>query len=452
MGGFFDRTMPERPPAAPQAAALAVSRPSEAAERQADAAAAYQPAGGAPYDLSRVRVHTDARAAASARQLNALAYTVGHDVVFAAGQYAPHTPIGRTLLAHELAHVVQQERGGSAVQRQPAAPAPPVDIELRSPLFAGDAELLEVRNRRKLLRSGDSGDAVRKVQEALLTEGYELPNFGADGKFGPETERAVRSFQRRWRMSIDGVVGDQTLGLLDDHLVAKSVLAVGTRLGGALGGFIEGVATAALDQAEEDRRKRACPANSQAERRISCIEFVLIANDDGSAPTVAPPAPLAQRIWEKCCINYTVRGTKVINKTDYKTLDESPNNVPTAEETSLFTDAGASDCIQVFVPEQFEQAGVIGRHISGGGGTYDAGTAHPKIVIVQGAQSAVLAHEIGHASGVLFHDANNTVMRPTGSPDVANSSAVSQRVCTDARTGPVLRGTNGAADCCMFLA
>lgn len=60
------------------------------------------------HDFSRVRIHTDARAAASANAVSALAYTVGHDVVFAAGQYAPSTGAGRLLLAHELAHVVQQ--------------------------------------------------------------------------------------------------------------------------------------------------------------------------------------------------------------------------------------------------------------------------------------------------------------------------------------------------------
>jgi hypothetical protein len=60
------------------------------------------------YDFSRVRVHTDTRAAESAQAVNALAYTVGRDVVFGAGQYAPGTPAGRQLLAHELAHVVQQ--------------------------------------------------------------------------------------------------------------------------------------------------------------------------------------------------------------------------------------------------------------------------------------------------------------------------------------------------------
>lgn len=60
------------------------------------------------HDFSQVRVHTGAEAAASAQALEARAYTVGADLVFDTGQYAPATPAGRSLIAHELAHVVQQ--------------------------------------------------------------------------------------------------------------------------------------------------------------------------------------------------------------------------------------------------------------------------------------------------------------------------------------------------------
>ena len=68
-------------------------------------------------DFSDVRVHTDDRSAQSARSLGALAYTSGRDVVFNSGQYAPHSAAGRFLLAHELAHVVQQT---SSVHAPPA--------------------------------------------------------------------------------------------------------------------------------------------------------------------------------------------------------------------------------------------------------------------------------------------------------------------------------------------
>ena len=60
------------------------------------------------HDFSRVRVHHNAQAAASAEAVSAAAYTVGNDVVFGAGRYEPATFEGRALLAHELVHVVQQ--------------------------------------------------------------------------------------------------------------------------------------------------------------------------------------------------------------------------------------------------------------------------------------------------------------------------------------------------------
>jgi Domain of unknown function (DUF4157) len=60
------------------------------------------------YDFSRVRVHTGATAEQSAHDVEALAYTVGHDIVFGAGRFVPGTQEGQRLLAHELTHVVQQ--------------------------------------------------------------------------------------------------------------------------------------------------------------------------------------------------------------------------------------------------------------------------------------------------------------------------------------------------------
>lgn len=60
------------------------------------------------HDFSRVRVHTDAKSSESARAVNALAYTVGHQVVFGVDQYAPQSIRGQKLIAHELAHTIQQ--------------------------------------------------------------------------------------------------------------------------------------------------------------------------------------------------------------------------------------------------------------------------------------------------------------------------------------------------------
>ena len=60
------------------------------------------------HDFSSVRVHTDTKAAASARAVNALAYTVGRDIVFDTGQYVPKSSLGQRVMVHELTHVMQQ--------------------------------------------------------------------------------------------------------------------------------------------------------------------------------------------------------------------------------------------------------------------------------------------------------------------------------------------------------
>jgi len=91
------------------------------------------------HDFSQVRVHTGARAAQTARAIRARAYTAGQDVVFDEGQYSPRTREGRRLLAHELAHTVQQGRGRESAsdwlgEEQPAPTriAGPI-VERKSP-------------------------------------------------------------------------------------------------------------------------------------------------------------------------------------------------------------------------------------------------------------------------------------------------------------------------------
>jgi hypothetical protein len=78
------------------------------------------------HDFSAVRVHTDAAAAASAQAVGARAYTVGNHIAFAAGSYVPGTAEGRRLIAHELAHTLQQA-GISPVQSAAALPVGAID-------------------------------------------------------------------------------------------------------------------------------------------------------------------------------------------------------------------------------------------------------------------------------------------------------------------------------------
>ena len=78
------------------------------------------------WDFSKVHIHADSDAAHGAQAIQARAYTLGRDIVFGAGEYTPATNEGRRLIAHELAHVVEQEGGyptghasGATIRRQP---------------------------------------------------------------------------------------------------------------------------------------------------------------------------------------------------------------------------------------------------------------------------------------------------------------------------------------------
>jgi hypothetical protein len=84
-------------------------------------------------DFSRVRVHSSAAAEQSAQDVNANAYTVGHDIVFGAGRFSPGIHDGQRLLAHELTHVVQQARGGLSLQREPQQPKPDARAGAKAP-------------------------------------------------------------------------------------------------------------------------------------------------------------------------------------------------------------------------------------------------------------------------------------------------------------------------------
>lgn len=131
------------------------------------------------HDFSRVRVHTDARAAESVRAVDALAYTVGRDVVFAAGQYMPETGPGRGLLAHELAHVVQQEQPSPRVE----------DAVVKAPSGGRHEQAAEA--------AAKGIAAGQRVSVSTGSVGIGLQRQSALGKVTPqEIEKCVRKWEK----------------------------------------------------------------------------------------------------------------------------------------------------------------------------------------------------------------------------------------------------------------
>src|SRR6266446_423549 len=127
------------------------------------------------HDFSNIRVHTDAKAAESAQAVNALAYTVGRDVVFGAGQYAPGTSEGKKLMAHELTHTIQQ----AGMQRIPSKPkvtdsniAAENQAETAANTLVGQHSLLSIRP--QLQRKENKAKATKGLSQSYFidNEGY----------------------------------------------------------------------------------------------------------------------------------------------------------------------------------------------------------------------------------------------------------------------------------------
>jgi Domain of unknown function (DUF4157) len=108
-------TRPHRPFQAPGSVSLALRQPGHALHPEVRSAAERTFA----RDFSDVRIHEGGPAGRSADELGAAAYTVGNRIVFGTGRYAPGSADGRSLLHHELTHVVQQSGAPAAAAGRP---------------------------------------------------------------------------------------------------------------------------------------------------------------------------------------------------------------------------------------------------------------------------------------------------------------------------------------------
>jgi hypothetical protein len=118
-------------------------------------------------DFSGVRIHTDAQAAQSADAVDALAYTMGSNIVFGRGQYAPSTPEGRKLVAHELTHVVQQSGHGAGTTDHGAAEAEAESVAANLPSRRSDVVRGSVAGY-PLLRQPKSKPGVDATAQAII--------------------------------------------------------------------------------------------------------------------------------------------------------------------------------------------------------------------------------------------------------------------------------------------
>ena len=176
-------------------------------------------------DLSDIQIHTGSPAADLTRRINARAFTLGSDIYFGAGQFAPESFEGKKLLAHELTHTIQQKTtlcrtGEDSIRRDTGDEETSVQATptLTNQRFTGNRVLERIlTGEEPQLSSRHNGrrGAVSKVQQALVDLGFELPMHLVDGQYGDETEEALRQFREQHGPSPGNQLDGATLAVLD---------------------------------------------------------------------------------------------------------------------------------------------------------------------------------------------------------------------------------------------
>ncbi|MEP6844392.1 MAG: DUF4157 domain-containing protein [Panacibacter sp.] len=337
----------------------------------------YEPRFG--YDFSNVKVHTNTVAAKSAQSINALAYTSGNNIVFNNGQYAPQTDSGKRLLGHELTHVVQQ---GNKIQAKAIQRTLGDGHDLLATRFQGRLQLEAAFDNERLIKNGDHGPDVVILQLALIDAGHALPNFGADGRFGPETETAVRDFQLANGLVVDGLVGPRTMEMLDGLFTIGPVIVP--------------------------------VCNDPGVARTVNLQPVFIrcgaADPDPTGGSYFDLLTKANEIWSKLGVTFTTSSPVIIDDCVSKT-----SGTTNAEQSALGVLHTGPGVEVVFVDNDIANAG--------GASTLSAGNGSNVVLSDFGTSPTLLAHELGHVLGLNHPPANadaGTIMEPSGSHSVAN--------------------------------
>ncbi|KQC04772.1 MAG: hypothetical protein APR53_02885 [Methanoculleus sp. SDB] len=122
------------------------------------------------YNFSKIRLHTDSRAAESARAIKAQAFTIGNDIGFNSGSYRPETMSGKRLIAHELTHIIQQDSSNLIIQRKPNSNYNIIKKNLSYGIFDWAIREKEVRRVLKIL-DAFSEDELEITVHQMIRDG-----------------------------------------------------------------------------------------------------------------------------------------------------------------------------------------------------------------------------------------------------------------------------------------
>jgi outer membrane protein OmpA-like peptidoglycan-associated protein len=282
-------------------------------------------------DFSQVRVHTDTKAADSATSVNALAYTVGHDVVFGPGQYESQDEKSHHLLAHELTHVVQQASGR-------------VGTDSESKARASE----EMISRGKAIDSSSLGDSPVSLQKA-----------GKDDPLGGSAAASAASHEST-EPPIDGFEFDKT-EIPREHL--QRLAALRARLISVpsatviLTGHTDTVGTEKYNEGLGLRRAIAVREFLTKQKGASPVRIKVASKGETEPAAGQPPAKLDPSKGEKNARNRRVE-LQVIGLPPMETPTDrttrEPAKQPSKESTFGPTDPSKKKPLDLNLPKDYQ--------------------------------------------------------------------------------------------------
>ena len=353
------------------------------------------------YDFSNVRIHTDTKAAGISSGLNARAITIGRDVAFASGEFQPGTLVGDALLAHELAHVVQQNGAESSAGPLPKGGAAYNTLEEDADQSAAGAvmslwggargKLVDISRRTMpSLKSGLRLSRCGTKREKLNACVQPVQIADDDGK----NPTALPSF-------------DLTKEVWKKCCVFVSVTEPK---------MISGTAFKEVDES---------PSNTPTNEQVSLYDsHIKAGGSSGCIPVFVPQTfrKVTYTITNESLTKMKAEGVtdEVITKLKDMTDQEYGKDV---FQELLDKKIGDKTAIAVILKHAVknEQAG---KKVSGGGATYRDGQSNAMVFVLEGADQRVVAHEVGHAIGYFTHEQG-------GTENITNPKSASNEVNED---------------------
>ncbi|MBU3967812.1 MAG: DUF4157 domain-containing protein [Euryarchaeota archaeon] len=206
------------------------------------------------HDFSRVRVHNDVKSSESAQMLNAKAYTLGSDIVFGAGQYAPDTAEGKRLVGHELAHVIQQDRDRNNIIRRYTAAE-------RTTCPCLDWSLIRMNTTARLMQTGGeftgrvyASAFMRRYLDGISSDAYvNFYDFKSDTGGAAALTSANNDLSNLFLAEADSLPCSGSRSGLTKNVTVPGHFTHGTDLFYAMGGFsLEARGTGSVEKTCDD--------------------------------------------------------------------------------------------------------------------------------------------------------------------------------------------------------